>query len=83
MVDFGRWSISGVTISVWAIDWDRNKVIDLWEVDLWRWSVREVLLYSKTSINRPTMGPTFSGRFREMIGLGSSNVCMGDRLGPK
>ena len=28
-------------------------------------------MYSKTSLSRPTMGPTFSGRFREVVDLGS------------
>ena len=28
-------------------------------------------LYSKTSINRPTMGPTLTGPFKELVGLGS------------
>ena len=27
--------------------------------------------YSKTSLNRPTMGPTLIGPFREVVGLGS------------
>ena len=59
-------------------------------VGLWMRLAREVLLYihiyiyvySKTSLNRPTMGP-LSGRFREVVDLGSSNICMDDPLGPK
>ena len=27
--------------------------------------------YSKTSLNRPTIGPSLTGPFREVIGLGS------------
>ena len=38
-------------------------------VDMWRLSVREVLLY--TNRNRPTMGLTLNGPFREVVGLGS------------
>ena len=46
-------------------------------IDLWRWSVREVLLYSKTPLNRPTTGgPTISGLFRELVGLGRKDICM-------
>ena len=46
-----------------------------------------VLLYSpiycKTSVNRPTMGPTLSGRFRKVICLRSQDISMtmSDRLG--
>ena len=29
------------------------------------------------------MGPTKSGPFREVVGLGNSNICMDDRLGLK
>ena len=39
--------------------------------------VRGLCMYSKTSLNRPTMGPSLSGSFREVVGLMSSN--MGDR----
>ena len=39
--------------------------------------------YSKTSLNRPTMGPNLTGPFREVIGLGSWNTVMGDYLVPK
>ena len=39
--------------------------------------------YSKASLNRPTRGPTFSGPFWEIAGLGSWDICMGDRLGLK
>ena len=39
--------------------------------------------YSKTSLNRPTMGTTLSGPFRQVVELESSNIFMGDRLGPK
>ena len=35
--------------------------------------------YTVTSLNRPTMRPTLSDRFREVVGLGS----MSDGLGPK
>ena len=28
-------------------------------------------VYSKTSLNRPTMGPAFNGPFREMVSFGS------------
>ena len=33
----------------------------------------EVLLYSKTSLNRPTMGLTLNSPFRYMVGLGNYN----------
>ena len=39
--------------------------------------------YSKTSLNRSTMGPTLSCPFRELVGLGIEYIIMGDRLGPK
>ena len=39
--------------------------------------------YSKTSLSRPTTGPNLSDPFREVIGLGSENIVMGDSLGPK
>ena len=52
-------------------------------VGLWRWSVREVLLYSKTSLNPPTTGPTLNGPFSEVVGLWNSNFVMADCLGPK
>ena len=31
-------------------------------------------IYSKTSLNRPTMGPTLNGPFRKLVGLGSLNI---------
>ena len=31
----------------------------------------QMYIYSKASLNRPTMGPTISGLFREVVGLGS------------
>ena len=54
-------------------------------VDLCRWLVREVFtvymciiytrahvdIYSKPSLNRPTLGLTLNGPFKEMVGLGS------------
>ena len=40
-------------------------------------------IYNKTSLNRPTMGPTVSDPFREMIGSGTWNMCTGDHLGLK
>ena len=42
-----------------------------------------VNIYSKTSLNQLTMGPTLSDPFTEVVGLGSLNICMSDRLGPK
>ena len=27
--------------------------------------------------------PTLNGPFKEVVGLGSYNICLGDRLGPK
>ena len=30
-----------------------------------------IYVYSKTSLNQPTMGPTLSGPFREVVSLGS------------
>ena len=42
-----------------------------------------ICIYSKTSLNRPTMGPTLAGPFREVIGLGSLNITAMDHLGPK
>ena len=35
-------------------------------------------IYSKTSLNRPTMGPTLSGQFREVVGLGSQDIYIWD-----
>ena len=40
-----------------------------------------VYICSKTSLNRPTMGPTLSGAFREVVGLGSWNISMGGSFG--
>ena len=37
--------------------------------DLWRWSVREDLLYAKTSLNRLTMILTLNDPFREVVHL--------------
>ena len=42
--------------------------------DLLRWSVREALVSSKTSLNRPTFGPALKGPFREVGGLGSKYI---------
>ena len=39
--------------------------------------------YNKVTLNLPTMGPTLSGPFMEVVGLGNNNIVMGDRLGPK
>ena len=39
--------------------------------------------YSKTSLNRPTMGPILNGPFREVVSIGSADIIMGDHLGPK
>ena len=39
-------------------------------------------IYSKTSLNRRTMGPTLNDPVREVVGLGSYNIVIGDRLGP-
>ena len=41
---------------------------------LWRWTVRDDLLYSKISLNQLTIGPTLNGPFREVVGLGSWNI---------
>ena len=38
---------------------------------------------SRTSLNRPTKGPTLSGPFSEVVGLGSWNISISLRLGPK
>ena len=43
-------------------------------VDLWRWSVREVLLYHKPSLNRPSYGSILNSPLREVVGLGSYNM---------
>ena len=45
-------------------------------VDPWRWLVREVLLYTKTSPNRLTMESTLNDPFREVVGLGSKTIVM-------
>ena len=44
-----------------------------------------ILKYSKTSLNRPTMGRTLSGPFKEAVGLGVRILLqgMGNHLGPK
>ena len=39
----------------------------------------DIYRYSKTSLQRPTMGPILGGLFREVVGLGSSDICMDDR----
>ena len=40
--------------------------------------------YSKTSLNRPTMGPTLNdGPFREVVGVYSKNTNMDNHVGPK
>ena len=55
----------------------------------WHWSSIYIYIYiyiyihSKTSPNRWTTGSTLCGRFREVVGLRSSNTSMGDRLGSK
>ena len=33
---------------------------------------------SKTSLNRPTIGPTLNDPSREMVGLGSKNIATND-----
>ena len=38
-------------------------------------------MYSKSPPNRPTMGPTLTGPFMEVVGLTSSNIYMGDLFG--
>ena len=44
------------------------------------------LKYSETSLKRPIVGPTLSGPFREVVGLGRLNIVImvlyGHRLGP-
>ena len=40
-------------------------------------------LYSKPSLNRPTMGPTLIYPFREVVGLGSYNIIIMVFLGLK
>ena len=40
-------------------------------------------IYSKTSLNQPTMGLILTGPLREVVGLGSKNTVMGDCMGPK
>ena len=37
--------------------------------------------YSETSLYRPTMGPTLSGRFREVVGLGCLEYLNGRSFG--
>ena len=37
--------------------------------------------HSKTSLNRPVMGPTLSGPFKEVVDIGSYNIVMGDGIG--
>ena len=34
--------------------------------------------YSKSSLNRSTMGPTLIDPFKEMVGLGNKNAAMGN-----
>ena len=45
-------------------------------------SLQLVMKYSKTSLNGPTMAPALIGAIREVIGLESQNMVMGDRLAP-
>ena len=62
---------------VWMIIWDPNKAIEIGECPIWGggWLERSfsvcIYIYSKTSLNRPTMEPTLNGPFREVVGLGS------------
>ena len=42
--------------------------------------IREVLLYNKTSLNRPTMGLILTGPFREVNGLRSYNGLGGTQI---
>ena len=32
------------------------------------------IVYSQTFLNRPTVGPTLNGPFREIIGIGNYNI---------
>ena len=58
-------------------------------IDIRKWSICEsgrlerFYWNSKTFLNRPAMGPTLSGLFREVVGLRCKHICMGDRLGLK
>ena len=70
MVDVGRWSVYRVIISLWMIDWDRNKAIDIgeWSVygggheyGIWRWSTDH-----ETDFQWSVSG---GGRFREYTTL--------------
>ena len=40
-------------------------------------------IYSKTSLNRLTVGPKLSDPFTEVVGLRGKNICMSDRVGTK
>ena len=48
-------------------------------VDLWWRSVKEVLLYTKTSLNRLTMGPTLNGPLMEVLGFRELQYRYNDR----
>ena len=39
----------------------------------------DIYTHSKNYLNRPTIGLTFTGPFREVVGLERNNTCMGDR----
>ena len=62
----------------WLIVCDPNHVVGIgnWSIcegDLLDKSLLCIYkyIYSKTSLNRPNMGSTLSGPFREVVGLGS------------
>ena len=60
---------------VWAILWDPNKAINIGEWSTCGGGHLErfycTCIYSKTSLNRLSMGQTLNGPFREVVNLGS------------
>ena len=76
MVHLGRfWEMEyQYNASVWAIARNLNKAIDIGEWSVCGGGRVEKLYciyntYSETSLNRPTMGPTLYGSFREVVEL--------------
>ena len=42
--------------------------------------IKYIYIYSKISLNQPTMGQILNGPFKEVVGLGSQNIVIGERL---
>ena len=64
MIDIGEWSICG-GFTVFVYIYNAYKCI---------YVCVYIYIYNQTSLNRPAMGLTLYGPFREMIDLGNSNI---------